>query len=91
MQLRDLVAADLPPLLSVDEAIERGLIRSSRPRAYEDVRSGALPSIRSGRRVWLPTAALLRRLGLDAESPSEEGLPTTTRTANPPVNERTVR
>jgi excisionase family DNA binding protein len=38
----------------------------SRASAYEGVRSGEIPSIRVGRRIVVPTAALRRLLQLDA-------------------------
>jgi excisionase family DNA binding protein len=50
------------PTLSVEEvAIVLGLARSS---AYEAIRRGQIPSIRVGRRLLVPTAALCRLLGL---------------------------
>lgn len=52
----------LPPLLTVDQAI--GLTQLGRSTIYQAIRSGDLPSIRIGRRVLIPKASLLRRLGL---------------------------
>ncbi len=37
----------------------------SRASAYEGVRNGEIPSIRVGRRIVVPTAALRRLLGID--------------------------
>lgn len=51
------------PTMRVDEvAIELGISRAS---AYEAVARGEIPSIRIGRRVLVPTAALRRMLGVD--------------------------
>lgn len=40
----------------------------SRGSAYEAARSGDLPTIRIGRRLVVPTAALRRMLALDPEA-----------------------
>jgi excisionase family DNA binding protein len=51
------------PTLSVDEAaIVLGLARAS---AYQAARAGEIPTVRFGRRVRVPTAALRRMLQLD--------------------------
>jgi excisionase family DNA binding protein len=56
------------PTISVERA---GLLLGiSRGSAYEAVRRGEVPSIRIGHRVVVPTAALLRLLGIDPESGS---------------------
>jgi excisionase family DNA binding protein len=52
------------PTMTVDEAAS--IMKISRASAYEAVRSGEIPSIRIGRRIVVPTAALRRMLGLDA-------------------------
>lgn len=39
----------------------------SRASAYEGVRTGEIPSIRIGRRILVPTAAVRKMLGLDHE------------------------
>jgi excisionase family DNA binding protein len=51
------------PTVSVERAGQ--LLGISRGSAYEAVRRGEVPSIRIGRRVVVPTAALLRLLDLD--------------------------
>ena len=57
------------PTMTVAEAAE--LIGVSRATAYEAVRSGALPQIRLGRRIVVPTATVLSMLGLCPTSPRE--------------------
>jgi excisionase family DNA binding protein len=53
------------PLLSVDETVDLlgGCI--GRSALYEAIRKGECPSLRMGRRVFIPTAALRRWVGLD--------------------------
>jgi excisionase family DNA binding protein len=51
------------PTISVERAGQ--LLGISRGSAYEAVRHGEVPSIRIGHRVVVPTAALLRLLGID--------------------------
>ena len=54
------------PTISIDEtAIVLGIARSS---AYEAARCGEIPTVRFGRRVRVPTAALRRMLVLDEHS-----------------------
>lgn len=53
------------PTVSVERAGE--LLGISRGSAYDAARRGELPSIRIGHRVLVPTAALLRLLGVEAE------------------------
>lgn len=51
------------PTLSVDEfAIVAGISRST---AFAAVHSGEVPSIRFGKRIRIPTAAVRRMLSLD--------------------------
>ena len=50
-----------PPTLSVEDAA--GLLDISRASAYQGVKSGEIPCIRVGRRILVPTAALLKLLG----------------------------
>ena len=52
------------PTLSVEDAAE--LLRISRASAYQGVKAGEIPSIRVGRRILVPTAALLTMLGVPA-------------------------
>ena len=56
---------DLPPLLSVEQACE--LLGVSRSVGYRAAASGDLPTLRWGRRVYVPTARLLELLGLPTE------------------------
>jgi excisionase family DNA binding protein len=49
--------------LTVEEAGDA--LGISRASAYEGVRTGAIPSLRIGRRIVVPTAALRRMLELD--------------------------
>jgi excisionase family DNA binding protein len=51
------------PTLTVEEAGE--LLGISRGSAYEAARNGDIPTIRIGRRLVVPTAALRRLLALD--------------------------
>ena len=51
------------PTMTVEETGEA--LGISRASAYEGVRSGAIPSIKIGRRIVVPTAALRRLLELD--------------------------
>ena len=46
------------------------LLRIGRGTAYEQIRCGAIPSIRMGRRILIPRAALLRML----ETTKNDGL-----------------
>jgi excisionase family DNA binding protein len=55
----------LPPVISVDQAAK--LLGVSRSAAYRAVATGQLPSLRLGRRVYVPTAPLLAMLGLAEE------------------------
>ena len=54
------------PTMSVDEtAFVLGIGRAT---AYQAVRTGQIPSIKVGRRLRVPTAILVRMLGLDADA-----------------------
>jgi excisionase family DNA binding protein len=61
-QLNDI---ELPPLLSIDQACR--LLGVSRGVGYRAAASGDLPTLRWGRRLYVPTARLLVMLGLPAE------------------------
>jgi excisionase family DNA binding protein len=61
-QLND---TELPPLLSIDQACR--LLGVSRGVGYRAAASGDLPTLRWGRRLYVPTARLLVMLGLPAE------------------------
>jgi excisionase family DNA binding protein len=64
--LQDLpTGADLPPLLSVEQAC--GLLGVSRSAGYRAAVSGDLPTLRWGRRLYVPTARLLELLGVPWE------------------------
>jgi excisionase family DNA binding protein len=56
--------ADLPPLLSIEQACT--LLGVSRGVGYRAAASGDLPTLRWGRRLYVPTARLLAMLGLPA-------------------------
>ncbi|HEU0130264.1 MAG TPA: helix-turn-helix domain-containing protein [Mycobacteriales bacterium] len=51
------MSTDLPDVLTVDEAAR--LLRISRGLAFEAARRGDIPTIRIGRRILVPTAALV--------------------------------
>jgi excisionase family DNA binding protein len=55
----------LPPLLSIEQACR--LLGVSRGVGYRAAASGDLPTLRWGRRLYVPTARLLAMLGLPAE------------------------
>ena len=57
------VTDSLPPLLPVEQAVR--LTQLGRATVSEALRRGDLPSTRIGRRVLIPPAALMCRLGLD--------------------------
>jgi excisionase family DNA binding protein len=52
----------LPPTMSVPEAAE--FLRVGKSAVYEAVRTGNVPSLRIGRRIRVPSHALLKRLDL---------------------------
>lgn len=55
------------PTMTVDQTAKA--FRISRATAYEGVASGEIPSIRVGRRLLVPTAAVRRMLLLDQSGP----------------------
>lgn len=57
------MAKDLPPTLTVEQTAE--VLGLSRQSAYEGVKRGEIPSIRVGRRLIVPTAQLMRLLGVE--------------------------
>ena len=57
--------ADLPPLLIVKQACE--LLGVSRSAGYRAAATGDLPTLRWGRRLYVPTARLLELLGVPWE------------------------
>jgi excisionase family DNA binding protein len=56
---------ELPPTISVEQAAK--LLGVSRSAAYRAAASGQLPTLAFGRRLRVPTAPLLRMLGLSFE------------------------
>ncbi len=54
---------DFPATISVERAGE--ILGVSRRSAYRAVARGQIPTIRLGRRLQVPTAALLRLLGIE--------------------------
>ena len=56
---------DYPPLLSVEQACK--LLGISRSVGYRAAASGDLPTLRWGRRLYVPTARLFELLGLPVE------------------------
>jgi excisionase family DNA binding protein len=53
---------ELPPLLSIEQACE--LLGISRSAGYRAAASGDLPTLRWGRRLYVPTARLLAMVGM---------------------------
>jgi excisionase family DNA binding protein len=53
----------LPPLISVEEACK--LLGIGRSGGYRAAAAGELPTLRLGRRLYVPTAKLLEMLGLE--------------------------
>jgi excisionase family DNA binding protein len=58
-------ATELPPTISVEHAAK--LLGVSRSAAYRAAASGQLPTLAFGRRLLVPTAPLLRMLGVSFE------------------------
>jgi excisionase family DNA binding protein len=57
--------SDLPPMISVERACE--LLGVSRSVGYRAAKAGDLPTLRWGRRLYVPTARLLEMVGLQGE------------------------
>ena len=56
-----MVNSEIPsPVLTVDETAV--ILRLSRQSAYEGVRTGAIPSVKIGRRILVPRARLMAML-----------------------------
>ena len=53
---------DLPELLTVDEFRKHYCPHLGRNGAYDAIRRSELPSIKIGRRIFIPKAALMRML-----------------------------
>jgi excisionase family DNA binding protein len=62
-------ATDLPALMDMEQA--RELLGMSRSAVYRAALAGHLPTLRFGRRVYVPTARLLAMLGLPPEKEEE--------------------
>ena len=62
--------ADLPPILSVEDTCK--LLGLSRSAGYRAVAAGQIPSLRVGRRLFVPTPRLLSLLGALAEEAKPE-------------------
>jgi len=60
--------AEERPAITVGEAAK--ILNVSRSSAYIAARTGELPTIRIGRRVLVPTAALRRMLAVDQPQPA---------------------
>lgn len=58
------------PTVTVERAA--GVLGISRGSAYEAARRGDIPTLRLGRRLLVPSAALLRLVGFDPTAPSAE-------------------
>jgi excisionase family DNA binding protein len=58
-------ATELPPTISVEHAAK--LLGVSRSAAYRAAASGQLPTLAFGRRLRVPTAPLLKMLGVSFE------------------------
>jgi excisionase family DNA binding protein len=56
---------ELPPTISVEQAAK--LLGVSRSAAYRAAASGQLPTLAFGRRLRVPTAPLLKMLGVSFE------------------------
>lgn len=54
--------AELPPLISVEQACQ--VLGIGRSAGYRAAGAGEIPTLRLGRRVYVPTARLLVMLGL---------------------------
>jgi excisionase family DNA binding protein len=63
-------AAESPSVLTIEEAAQ--LLRIGRNSAYEAARRGQIPTVRIGRRLLVPRAALERVLE-DAGAAPEDG------------------
>lgn len=61
-----IVLEELPPTISVERAGE--MLGISRSSAYRAVSAGELPTIRVGRRLLVPTARLMRLLGVTTQA-----------------------
>lgn len=83
---RDVIDNDReqPVTLTVEQAGR--LLGISRGAAYRAAAAGELPTIRFGRRILVPTARLLRLLGVDHDAVSTGDCTTGTDTDPTPAN-----
>jgi excisionase family DNA binding protein len=56
-------ATDLPVLMTIEQTAQ--LLGISRSAAYRAAAAGQIPTVRFGRRLFVPTARLLEMLGLE--------------------------
>jgi excisionase family DNA binding protein len=63
--MKQTTAEDQPLTMTVEQAAK--LLGVGRGTAYEAARRGELPTVKLGRRLLVPRAALMRMLGEDAE------------------------
>jgi excisionase family DNA binding protein len=53
-----------PPLITIEDAAK--VLNISRSAAYRAAAAGQIPTLRLGRRLWVPIARLRRMLGWEA-------------------------
>lgn len=66
-----LPAEDKKATITVEEAAE--LLGIGRSNAYQSVRDGSIPSIRLGKRIVVPVAALERLLNNGGQAQNDDG------------------
>jgi hypothetical protein len=69
------------PLLTVDELVAATGRRLRRSAIYDGIRRGEVPSVRVGRKILIPTAAILRLFAF--EPPNGNGAPEGTPSTEP--------
>lgn len=65
MTITALAATDLPVLMTIEQTAQ--LLGISRSAAYRAAAAGQIPTIRFGRRLFVPTARLLEMLGIEPD------------------------
>ncbi len=70
------ISGTMPLVMTVPEAAL--LLGMSRRRCYRAVEADAIPNMRVGRRIMIPTARLLAQLGLPLDDIAWAAEPTTT-------------
>lgn len=63
MTITALAATDLPVLMTIEQTAQ--LLGISRSAAYRAAAAGQIPTVRFGRRLFVPTARLLEMLGIE--------------------------